>query len=265
MPTFYATALRRLPPVDASHCDVSAILKELQGLRTEVRLITELRSEVNKLQQEVRQIDELKDQIGKLQKEVGHLISKSEMPSMHAEIPSMSVAYSEYPPLCSFVSESSNHHTTPLITSSLSPISKPTTAQIVMAAASSGALDSQPAAQRTARPQKFVVGKLLHQKLQSARVLKSVDIFVTRLLPDTSCDEVLDCVTDILKVKQNLPSSNIKCEKLKTKFDSYASFSVTVLVSEDIRNEVIGLLMSDDCWPQGVLVRKFYRKRNGGQ
>jgi len=46
LPVFYAASLRRLPPVDASHCDVSAILKELQALRAEVREISDLRSEI---------------------------------------------------------------------------------------------------------------------------------------------------------------------------------------------------------------------------
>ena len=37
LPSFYATVMDRLPPVDATHCDVAAILKELQALRAEVR------------------------------------------------------------------------------------------------------------------------------------------------------------------------------------------------------------------------------------
>jgi len=33
LPEFHATNLSRLPPVDITHCDTAAILKELQGLR----------------------------------------------------------------------------------------------------------------------------------------------------------------------------------------------------------------------------------------
>ena len=37
LPEFHAKILVRLPPVDVSHCDVSAILLELRALRAEVR------------------------------------------------------------------------------------------------------------------------------------------------------------------------------------------------------------------------------------
>jgi len=36
LPVFYATDLSRLPPVDVNHCDVSALLQEIQALRVEV-------------------------------------------------------------------------------------------------------------------------------------------------------------------------------------------------------------------------------------
>jgi len=37
LPEFHVKNLARLPPVDVSHCDVSAILLELRALRAEVR------------------------------------------------------------------------------------------------------------------------------------------------------------------------------------------------------------------------------------
>ena len=61
----------------------------------------------------------------------------------------------------------------------------------------------------------------------------------------------------------SLELANVKCEKLKTKFDSYASFSVILRVDESSKQDVIDLLMSGDSWPEGVLIRKFYMKRNG--
>jgi len=53
LPAFHATDLSRLPPVDADHCDISVILRELQSLRAEVRDISDLRAEVDMLRQEV--------------------------------------------------------------------------------------------------------------------------------------------------------------------------------------------------------------------
>ena len=46
LPKFCAVNLARLPPVNASHVDISAILIELTALRSQVRAIDELRSEV---------------------------------------------------------------------------------------------------------------------------------------------------------------------------------------------------------------------------
>jgi len=47
-----------LPPVDAPHCDVSAILSELQALRAEVRASSDLREEVCNLARELTQVRE---------------------------------------------------------------------------------------------------------------------------------------------------------------------------------------------------------------
>ena len=49
LPIFYATDLNRLPPVDIKHCDVSAILVELQALRSEIRNMRQLQNEVSAL------------------------------------------------------------------------------------------------------------------------------------------------------------------------------------------------------------------------
>ena len=38
-PTFYAVDLSRLPPVDITHCDMSAVLLELRNLRPSSRAI----------------------------------------------------------------------------------------------------------------------------------------------------------------------------------------------------------------------------------
>jgi len=49
LPVCYAKSLKRLPPVDASHCDDAAILLEVQSLRLEVRRSMELRADLDAL------------------------------------------------------------------------------------------------------------------------------------------------------------------------------------------------------------------------
>ena len=60
LPQFCSMKLSRLPPVDVSHCDVTAILKELQGLRSEVREIRHLQAEIHELRLKLSEIDDLK-------------------------------------------------------------------------------------------------------------------------------------------------------------------------------------------------------------
>jgi len=47
LPLYYAVDLHRLPATDMSHCDVSAILSELQFLRTEVCAMSQLKDEMS--------------------------------------------------------------------------------------------------------------------------------------------------------------------------------------------------------------------------
>ena len=56
LPVYFAVDLSRLPPVDAEHCDVTAILMELQSLRAEVREFGHLRQEVEELKAELAKV-----------------------------------------------------------------------------------------------------------------------------------------------------------------------------------------------------------------
>jgi hypothetical protein len=56
LPLYYVVDFGRLPPVDIEHCDVSAILRELQSLRAEVRSIIQLKSEVDSLKEELSKL-----------------------------------------------------------------------------------------------------------------------------------------------------------------------------------------------------------------
>jgi len=53
LPVYHAADLSRLPPVDASHCNVAAILAELQQLRAEVRSFQQVSDQLAVLLQEV--------------------------------------------------------------------------------------------------------------------------------------------------------------------------------------------------------------------
>jgi len=54
LPVFYVTELSRLPPVNVNHCDVSALLQEIQALRAVVWDMTQLKNEIIQLKEDVK-------------------------------------------------------------------------------------------------------------------------------------------------------------------------------------------------------------------
>jgi hypothetical protein len=303
LPEFHATQLSRLPPVDIKHCDTAAILLELQSLRCEVRQISQLQAEVVALRAETRQVSTLQSELSLYRAEIPTLRAAihdvanlqltirtecqsetvrllSGMESLSDQVSAVSkrqaVAESQsnncvnptftLPPAAPAVPPTEAVIIAPLAPASTTPAAVavtavPTAASIVSAAVKTGALQ-----QVTKRAPKFAVGSSQRSKLQSARMLKPVSIFVSRLDTDTSCADIvtniIDAVHDVLDLR--VASSNIRCEKLKTKFDSYASFSATVMVDEAVKDKVIRLLMSSEGWPEGVLVRKFFHNKQNG-
>jgi len=69
MPTYYAVDLCRLSPVSSDHCDVSAILAELQYLRAEVCAVAHISEEVQVLRQEILQLRQLRQEIDDVRNE----------------------------------------------------------------------------------------------------------------------------------------------------------------------------------------------------
>ena len=63
LPQYFAVDLNRLPPVDINHCDVTAILAELQLLRAEVRDAARLAEEVATLRREMAQMQQLESMV----------------------------------------------------------------------------------------------------------------------------------------------------------------------------------------------------------
>ena len=67
-------SIARLPPVDAKHCDMSAVLMELQGLRREVRDIQKLQEEVFVLRQQLADMVSLRQEVDSLKQLTSPLI-----------------------------------------------------------------------------------------------------------------------------------------------------------------------------------------------
>ena len=103
---------------------------------------------------------------------------------------------------------------------------------------------------RRQRPKNSDEGKLIGSNLQPVPKLgRPAEVFLSRLRPETSCEEVQHFAQS-----QFSTATSITCTQLKSKFDSYSSFHLTVQ----------GILFSDSVkpnnWPEEALVKRFYYK-----
>lgn len=90
LPVFHVTDLSRVPPVDVNHCDVSALLQEIQALRAEVRDITQLKSELVQLKADVKALSQSRNDVDNMTMNLAKLsqwpsLSKSPSVSDHGQ------------------------------------------------------------------------------------------------------------------------------------------------------------------------------------
>jgi len=76
--------------------------------------------------------------------------------------------------------------------------------------------------------------------------------------------EDVECCTS--EALHNIPDCDmsqvdIKCTHLPGKYDFYTSFYITVTVNSDLFVKAIETLMCSESWPQGILVRRYFLKR----
>ena len=118
-----------------------------------------------------------------------------------------------------------------------------------------------PLPQRTVRSSnKHVVGaSTTNKRLKSTVTTRSVDIFVSRLAPETTQNDVTTFAYDVLN-KEN--DGSITCTKLKSKFDGYSSYHVSVVVNSVDMKRTIDQMMSVEAWPEGLLVRRYFKPKN---
>ena len=103
---------------------------------------------------------------------------------------------------------------------------------------------------RRRRPKNPHEGKLKGSNLQPvAKLSRPAEVFLSRLRPETSCEEVQHFAQS-----QFSTATSITCTQLKSKFDFYSSFHLTIQ----------GISFSDSInpnnWSEGVLVKRFYYK-----
>jgi len=253
LPDFSAKDLARIPPVDVTHCDVSAILRELQSLRGEVRQMTELRTEVSTLKQQIAAQDAVLDSLHVLRKEVQDL--RTELSDLRTKSSTSDVV--DFPPLANYSGTGDN---VPAASSHAGQSDQPSAARRLKAAVESG--DMSRAVQKSRA--KVVVGNSSNPKLKvikSVMTTRKVDIFVSRLHPLTTCSELNDCVNS---ANSDITIHGIACNKLRSKFeDLYSSFHVEITVDSADLSRAVDLYMSADSWPVGIFIKRYFKRKDG--
>ena len=227
LPTFCAANIARLPAVDASHVDISAILIELSALRSQVRAIDELRSQLHV-------IDELRSEVADLRKMLS--------------VPVATYGISTE----SIVGVSSNVDSAP-------PVEKLFTDHVRELKAAGGMSPAQNHQAKPSKPvRKPVVGSSMNNKsIKSVNTKRTIDVFVSRLHPMTSLTEIEDCVKE--SNIDGMQIHAIHCEKLKSRYEHlYMSARVQIEVNSVDMKRAIDLYMSGNAWPVGVFVRRYF-------
>nr|XP_006823137.1 PREDICTED: uncharacterized protein LOC102807118 [Saccoglossus kowalevskii] len=281
LPCFVAKNLTKLPPFDITHVDVSFMAKKLKSLRREV---LELKSETNKdLMQDLsfirKKLNQLKSRLSsprvddvelnlpsaierEIEPNANELIIRETDYNLGRPIPrhaigktptqmseqTESVSYAE-------IAKTLRHDVTKNVplkwnreTESTVGVTKnatPVVSTKVISKSTSNYNNEFTIVQRRQQP---TVGTA---KVNDARTIKVAHssppfkLFVTRLAPSTTEQDICSYVNQVFDIK-------VKCEKLETKFDTYASFQVKTTIS------LARCLLSPTSWPNGILIPKFY-------
>ena len=223
--TFCAMNLSRIPPVDIAHVDASAILHELSALRREVRCVTQLKEEVTRLHAEVNDLRQLMS--------VRPMVLNNESDFPALSMNSTNNAGGPADGMASFVS---------------------------LAKALPG--DNMAFKKSTKRRPPVFEASSTNNRIKSVATTRQVDIFVSRLDPNTHEQCLCDCVNEM---KGNVKVADVKCTKLQSKFESlYSSFHVSVSVDSADMKRAIELFMAAESWPMGVFVKRYFKPKNDG-
>lgn len=222
LPQFCARKPSRLPPVDVDHVDVSALLLELSALRREVRAVAQLREEVTQL------------------KDALHVSTHHHHHDRERQIQPPNV---------------DNDGASEMVNSAVK-----TFAGLAKEIVNSTGPVFQAKEKKPAKKPVFGVSTQ-NQHVKSVSTTRCVDIFVSRLHPETSTKELEDCVET---VKKDIAVVDVTCVKLKSRYESlYSSFHVSVRVDTKDMKPAIDTFMSGESLPMGVFVKRYFRTKDG--
>ena len=223
LPSYVAIDIARLPPVDVEHLDLSALLRELTLLRSEVRCLGTLRVE----------LDEVKLKLKEVQ----------------AQQPATTSASTHVDPVDKDIGENDGFTVVGMK-------KKPTMSYAAKAH------DHDRAGMEPVRKKQPVFGtSVTNRTVKSVDTVRTVDIFVSRLHPSTAEGELIDCVHSV-KGDMTVTNVQCKKLQSKYE-ELYSSFYVEVTVSSVQFKAALDLFASAEAWPMGVFVKRYFKPRHG--
>ena len=281
MPKFVALNINRLPPIDTNHIDISVLLVEMRNMRTQLTDLLSLKQEI----EEIKKSNEITEDIRLMRNEITSIKGLYQStPSNVVEKPSINNTQgdssnnhnNDSKTFAEVVKHSTNdenddvtrvktllqnrnssgHQPNITISNNTNEGRNPNINDGENLNTNDGRV-SNPINEFTTvsrkkkpRSTKPIIGSaknsgnltIVHKNRHTAR------IFISRLSPNTEPETIIDHV----KSKFDITDDMIKCNKLETKYNTYASFLIECFVKDPT------LLLTSENWPEGTLVRKYY-------
>ncbi|XP_066304486.1 uncharacterized protein [Branchiostoma lanceolatum] len=248
----FASVKLHLPAVDLTNFDVSLCLQEVRMVRQEMAVIREasqdnfrLRSEFTKaMEDNARSVENMESELASLRAEVQQL---RDIKFDHMKDVPISQECRSYATVLS--QDKSAPPPTPRLTGKQRQLTVAPTTTLASSPARPSVTDGNSGFTQVRRRRrgKAIVGRASNKGSLVVAKPRPVEVFVSRLSVETSAESLTQFLHDN-------EMELVDCEKLVTRFGSYASFKLVIGKADSEK------ILSPDFWPSGILVRKFYQR-----
>ena len=96
--------------------------------------------------------------------------------------------------------------------------------------------------------------------------VRKIDLFISRLSSSTTEDDAASIVKEVLSSRNvdEEKHGSIVATKLKTRYENYSSFCVTIVVARSEFSTTLDQVYSEDTWLVGMLIRRYFKHNNNG-
>ena len=209
---------------------LTAILRELQALRREVRKAGQQQVDVQSMQQ---QIMELREEVSLLK-------------ALH---------------------ESSRTAVDPV--PKMSPTQQPSFAEVAsnLRITDSPAGGKKKIPEKIISKPKSIVGRATsNSPAMVADGVRKIELFISRLNSGATEQDAVSIVKEALS-SRNVgveKHGSIVATKFKTRYENYSSFCATIVVARSEFSTTLDQVYSEDTWPAGMLIRRYFKHSNNG-